>query len=312
MNCLALKTSKGNMYKTFFGLNASPFEVTPDPGFLVLTEHTLDALECLLYGVQSHRGFVQLTGEVGTGKTVLLNTLMNKLQEDPSYQSAFIFNSRLNANDFMELVLAEFGIAHTSGRKVEMLRQLNRWLLERFASGGTTVLLLDEAQNLSADVLEEVRLLTNLETPTQKLLQIVLAGQPELDIKLKDSALRQLRQRITMHCKTYPLTYAETVSYIEKRLRIAGCRTPGTFSPGAMRSVSGFSQGIPRIINSLCERALIAAYVADERPVLLRTIEAAAEELKLEYDPAPIEFAPRQREASIYRVAEEGYPGGAR
>lgn len=279
------------MYENFFGVNSHPFDVNPNPEFLVLTEHTLETLECLWYGIRQHKGFVQLTGEVGTGKTLLLNALLRRLNRESSCQSAFIFNSRLNAEDFLEFVMAEFGIAHASNRKSDMLRQLNQWLLERFASGETAVLMVDEAQNLSTDVLEEVRLLTNLETPTHKLLQIVLAGQPELETKLKDPSLRQLRQRIMLHCKTQPLTYEETVAYIERRLKIAGCQNPGTFSAGALRVVFEYSRGIPRVINGLCEQALIEAYAADERPILLRTVEAVAREFDLELPQPPIAAA---------------------
>jgi len=299
------------MYKNFFRLQSNPFGVSPDPGFLVVTEHTLEAMACLCYGVQHHAGFVQLTGEVGTGKTMLLNVLLRRLHKDPLYQSAFIFNSRLNADDFLDFVRAEFGIVRACDRKSELLRQLNQWLLDRFSAGQTAVLIVDEAQNLSADVLEEIRLLANLETATQKLLQIVLAGQPELELKLKNPSLRQLRQRITIRCKTYPLTYEDTANYIENRLQLAGCPTRGTFSAEAMQAVFEYSRGIPRIINALCQNALIGGYVDSECPILRTTVERVAKECELDELP-PLASATEEREVEEVVRGGEAEPRSTR
>jgi type II secretory pathway predicted ATPase ExeA len=197
------------MYKKFFGLRENPFNVNPDPRYLCLTKHTQEALACLTYGIESRKGFILLTGEVGTGKTTLLNRLLDWLHKE-RVATAFIFNSRLNVTQFFDFMMIDFGIPCESRLKSQMLLKLNQWLLERYQAHETAVLIVDEAQNLSTQVLEEIRLLTNLETATDKLLQIVLSGQPELEMKLNQPSLRQLRQRITLRCKTHPLTLEAT------------------------------------------------------------------------------------------------------
>jgi len=209
------------MYKTFFGLKENPFNVNPDPRYLFLTKEIEEALSGLMYGVQNRKGFITLTGEVGTGKTTLINRLLDWLHQR-RVRTAFLFNSRMNTNQLFDFILAEFGIACESRSKSQQLMQLNQWLMERYRAGETTVLIVDEAQNLTYPVLEEIRLLTNLETSTEKLLQIVLSGQQELEEKLKLPELRQLRQRIMLRCKTSPLTKEQTHDYIAERLRIAG------------------------------------------------------------------------------------------
>jgi general secretion pathway protein A len=193
------------MYKEFFGLRANPFNVNPDPRYLFLTRHTEEALACLTYGIQSRKGFVLLTGEVGTGKTTLINKLLEWLRLQ-QVATAFIFNSRLNVPQFLDYMMTDFGVPIESRSKSQILLRLYNWLLDRYRAGETAVLIVDEAQNLSDEVLEEIRLLTNLETFTEKLLQIVLVGQPELELKLRQPHLRQLRQRLTLRAKTHPLT----------------------------------------------------------------------------------------------------------
>lgn len=274
------------MYKKFFGLRESPFNVNPDPRYLFLTEHTQEALSCLTYGIQNRKGFILLSGEVGTGKTTLVNKLLEWLHRE-AVATAFLFNSRLNVAQFFDFVMADFGLTCESRLKSQVLMRLNHWLLERYRAGETAVLIIDEAQNLSLQLLEEIRLLTNLETSTEKLLQIVLSGQPELELKLKRPELRQLRQRITLRCKTLPLTLAETRGYITRRLSIAGADSLPVFTPEAVEAAHKYSRGIPRVINLLCEHALISGFADQQRPVPADTIETVAREFELhEIEPA--------------------------
>lgn len=277
------------MYKRFFGLKENPFSVNPDPRYLFLTRHAEEALACLTYGIQNRKGFILLTGEVGTGKTTLLNKLLEYLS-GKRVSTAFVFNPRLNVTQFFDFMMADFGIPCDGlpprTTKSQILLRLNQWLLERYRAGEAAVLIVDEAQNLSPQVLEEIRLLTNLETSTEKLLQIVLSGQPELEHKLNQPQLRQLRQRITLRCKTYPLTLEETRGYAAERLRIAGADGAPVFSPEAIERVHYYARGIPRIVNLLCEHGLIGAFVDHIQPVPAETIEEAAREFQLhEVDP---------------------------
>lgn len=273
------------MYRNFFGLRDNPFNVNPDPRYLYVTRHAQEALSCLMYGVQSRKGFILLTGEVGTGKTTLLNKLLDWLHRH-RVATAFVFNSRLDETQFLDFMVADFGITCKSNMKSQVLMRLNHWLLERYRAGETAVLIVDEAQNLSPDVLEEIRLLTNLETATEKLLQIVLCGQPELEHKLQRPELRQLRQRITLRCKTHALTLEETGGYVAERLRIAGANGEPVFAPEAIRMIHTYSRGIPRVVNLLCEHALISGFVDQQRPVDPKTIEEVAREFELhEIDP---------------------------
>ncbi len=271
------------MYKSYFELKDNPFNVNPDPHYLFLTKEIEEALSGLMYGVQNRKGFITLIGEVGTGKTTLINCLVKGLHEQKA-RTAFLFNSRMNTNQLFDFILAEFGISCESRSKSQQLMSLNHWLLDRYRAGETTVLIVDEAQNLTHPVLEEIRLLTNLETSTEKLLQIVLAGQQELEEKLKLPQLRQLRQRIMLRCKTAPLTKEQTHDYIFERLRIAGAASNGQpiFSPVAIETVYLYSLGIPRVVNLLCEHALINAYVEQQRPIQPKIVEDVAREFQLD------------------------------
>jgi general secretion pathway protein A len=270
------------MYKSFFGLKESPFNVNPDPRYLFLTKQIEEALSSLMYGVQTRKGFITLTGEVGTGKTTLVNRLLDWLHLRRT-KTAFLFNSRMNSNQLFDFILAEFDIHCENRSKSQQLMKLNHWLLERYRAGETAVLIVDEAQNLTFPVLEEIRLLTNLETSTEKLLQIVLSGQPELEEKLKLPQLRQLRQRITLRCKTMPLSKEQTCDYVQERLRIAGAATPGAiFSEKALETVHLYSMGIPRVINLLCEHGLINSFVDQQQTVEPRVIEDVAREFQLD------------------------------
>jgi general secretion pathway protein A len=269
------------MYKSFFGLKESPFNANPDPRFLYLTNQVEEALTGLMYGIQTRKGFITLTGEVGTGKTTLVNRLLDWLHHRRA-RTAFLFNSRMNTNQLFDFILAEFDITCDSRSKSQQLLKLNHWLLDRYRAGETVVLILDEAQNLTFPVLEEVRLLTNLETSTDKLLQIVLSGQPELEDKLKLPELRQLRQRIMLRCKTTPLSKEQTHDYILKRLKIAGAGEEPIFSPEAMDAVHIYSLGIPRVVNLLCEHSLVNAYVDQQRPIKSKVVEDVAREFQLD------------------------------
>jgi general secretion pathway protein A len=269
------------MYKKFFGLKEDPFTVNPDPHYLVMTPHIQEALACLTYGIQSRRGFILLTGEVGTGKTTLLNKLLGWLRRQ-RVASSFVFNPKLDSSQFLDYMLADFGLNFDSRQKSQMLLRLNKWLLSRYLAGGTAVLIVDEAHNLSEEVLEEIRLLTNLETSTNKLLQIVLSGQPELENRLNRPELRQLRQRITLRCKTQPLTREETQQYVVSRLRIGGANGQSVFTAEAIEAVHTYSEGIPRVINLLCAHALINGYAEQRRRIPVETIREIAHEYKLD------------------------------
>ncbi|MGB6978961.1 MAG: AAA family ATPase [Candidatus Acidiferrales bacterium] len=269
------------MYRTFFGLQENPFNVNPDPRYLYLTRQTQEALAGLTYGIQTRKGFILLTGEVGTGKTTLLNRLLDWLHGQ-RVRTAFVFNSRLDVSQLFDFIMTDFDIPCESQQKSQMLMRLNHWLLERYRAGEAAVLIIDEAQNLSLEVLEEIRLLTNLETATEKLLQIVLTGQPELEEKLKLPQLRQLRQRITLRCRTSALSLEETFGYIAERLRIAGASGEPIFSKEAIQTIHMYSRGIPRVVNLLCEHSLINAYVDHLRPVPAHLVEEVAREFQLD------------------------------
>ena len=287
------------MYKSFFGLKDNPFNVNPDPRYLFLTKEIEEALSGLMYGLQNRKGFITLTGEVGTGKTTLVNRLLEWLQQR-KVRTAFLFNSRMNTNQMFDFILAEFGISCESRSKSQQLMRLNQWLLDRYRAGETTVLIVDEAQNLTYPVLEEIRLLTNLETSTEKLLQIVLSGQPELEEKLKLPELRQLRQRIMLRCKTGPLSKEQTHDYIAQRLRIAGASGELIFSPKAVETIHLYSLGIPRVVNLLCEHSLINAYVEQQQPIGPNIVEDVAHEFQLdEVGPTAPERSTRT-EADVY------------
>jgi type II secretory pathway predicted ATPase ExeA len=275
-------------------LTADPFSVNPDPRFLYLHPQIQEALAALSYGIQNRKGFVLLTGEVGTGKTTLLNKVLQWLRSR-GMATAFIFNPKLTVPEFFEFMMADFGIHVESRDKCNTLLRLNDWLIERYRAGERAVLVIDEAQGLSSELLEEIRLLTNLETSSDKLLQIVLCGQPELDARLKDQSLRQLRQRITLRCRTRPLLRDECERYIQQRLRIAGANGYPTFSKEALDLIYLCSGGIPRLINVICEQALIIAYADQTRHISVQIIEDVTRDLEFEVQqPAPANGAAEQ------------------
>jgi general secretion pathway protein A len=272
------------MYKDFFNLTRSPFELTPDPAFLFSTKRHNEALAALYYGVRQRKGFVVVTGEVGTGKTLLLRCLLRTLQESQDIAYAYLFNSRLPTTQFLQYILADFGLPVAGKNKGELLLELSHFLVSRGSKKLTTVLILDEAHHLSKDILEEVRLLTNLETAEDKLIQIVLVGQPELEEKLDSVELRQLKQRIALRARLEPLDLDETSGYIERRMGIASKTPPSApvFPEQTITAVYCHSRGFPRLINTICENALVVAYAKQIQIVTPEIIEDVAREFRLD------------------------------
>jgi general secretion pathway protein A len=270
------------MYKQFFHLQRNPFEITPDPAFLFPTKRHNEALAALYYGVRKHKGFVVLTGEVGTGKTLLVRCLLQLLNHS-NVGYAYVFNSLLSPTDFLQYIAGDLGLPAAGKNKSELLLLLGNYLIERHQRNLTTVLIVDEAHHLSREVLEEVRLLTNLETPHDKLLQILLVGQPELDEKLDSHELRQLKQRIALRTELQALTLEETKGYIQRRLQLAGANSQAgqLFPAETVAVVHRHSRGIPRLINTICENALITAYSRQVQEVTADVIEDVATDFRL-------------------------------
>jgi general secretion pathway protein A len=270
------------MYNAFFGFRENPFNLTPDPTFLYRSRQHEEALANLIYGVHSRKGFVVLTGEVGTGKTTLLECLQDFLVEH-QYDFAFLFNSRLTVEQFFEMMAYDLDLQCERRSKTEVLIALNQVLLENANLGRTTVLIVDEAHNLEWDVLEEIRLLGNLENRHGKLLQIVLAGQPEFDRKLDAPSLRQLKQRIVLRCMLEPFSLDETTEYIRTRLEKAGMTDQTVFPPEVVAELHHRSQGIPRLINAICDNLLLTAFALESRTTTLRMLEEVTEDMRLEW-----------------------------
>lgn len=270
------------MYKEFYNLRRNPFEITPDPSFLFLTQRHREALATLYYGVDRRKGFVVLTGEVGTGKTVLIGYLMRLLKEN-GVACAYVFNSRLSALGFLQYVALDLGLDLTGKNKARLLYDLNKYLIARYQRKLTTVIVVDEAHSLGTDVLEEVRLLTNLETADQKLLQVLLVGQPELAQRLDSFELRQLKQRVALRTYLEPLDLEETRGYIRRRLQVAGAHPDGNLIPDeTVAAIYRFSGGIPRLINTICENALITTFARALAIVPPEIVVQAAKDLCLE------------------------------
>jgi general secretion pathway protein A len=286
------------MYKAFFHLKRNPFDLTPDPSCFVPTTRHNEALATLYYGVRRHKGFVVVTGEVGTGKTLLLRCLLGLLKESEEVAYAYVFNSRLSSTEFLQYILTDFGLPATGKNKCELILDLSHFLVERGSKKLTTVLIVDEAHHLSADILEEVRLLSNLETADDKLLQIVLVGQPELEEKLDSVGLRQLKQRIALRAQLGPLDADETKGYIEQRLEIAGAdkRPDPLFPEQTITEVFRHSRGFPRLINTICENALITAYARQVPSVTPHIISDVAKEFRLDVVCSPEAERTEQRQ----------------
>jgi general secretion pathway protein A len=269
------------MYNQFFRLRENPFNVNPDPRYLFLTRQTRESWDGLTHGVQARKGLLLLTGEVGTGKTTLLNHLLDWLHEQRT-PTAFIFNSHLEISQLFDFVLTGFGVSFDSARKDNALMRLHQWLWERYRAGDTPVVIVDEAQGLSNRVLEEIRMLLNLETSSDKLLQIVLAGQPELEERLQQPELRLIKQRIALRCNTAALSLEEAHQYVQARLHIAGADGPRIFASDAIDVMHFYSRGIPRVMNLLCEHALINASAEQIQPIPARFVAEVASEFQLD------------------------------
>lgn len=262
------------MYTTYFGFKEKPFTLTPNPRFIFLSKNHKEAFAHLLYGINNRYGFIALTGEVGTGKTTVLRTLLGQLQDD-AYRMALIFSPSLTSVELLRTINSEFGLPAVSELSNELLAELNGFLLEETASGRTVVLVIDEAQTLQPEVLEQVRQISNLETESDKLIQIILAGQPELDVLLSRPDLRQLNQRIAVRYKLGPMSREETRSYIRQRMEVAGETGGVVFTWYALTLIHLFARGIPRMINILCDRSLLTAY-GDERRLISASIVVRA------------------------------------
>jgi general secretion pathway protein A len=270
------------MYNAFFGLKENPFNLSPDPAFLFRSEQHEEALANLIYGVQSQKGFVVLTGEVGTGKSTMLECLRNFLAA-AQVEFAYVFNSKLTVEQFFDMVAYDFNLQCDRGSKTEILIALNEYLIHRNRTGQVTALIIDEAQNLDWDVLEEIRLLGNLENPRGKLLQIILSGQPELERKLDAPDYRQLKQRVALRCTLHPFAEAETIAYINSRLAKAGMTPQTVFPEDLLVEIHYRTQGIPRVINAVCDNLLLTAFASETKVATLDFLEEVSTDLRLEW-----------------------------
>ncbi len=266
------------MYKNFFGLKEKPFNVTADPNFLFFSKKHREAFDHLIYGIKERKGFIEITGEIGTGKTTLCRALLNQLDE--KRRTAFIFNSNLPDVQLLLAIATDFGLLIKPKTKINILSELNKFLIEQLKLGYNVVLIIDEAQNLKATQLEQIRLLSNLETDKEKLIQIVLVGQPELKTKLDSPGLEQLRQRIAVRYHILPLEKEEVDDYIYHRLHVAGCDGNVQFEPDAISEIYDYSGGIPRLINVVCDKALLLGFVLETKAISADMIKRSIEEIE--------------------------------
>jgi general secretion pathway protein A len=267
------------MYYDFYGLREPPFSPTPNPRFLFQSARHREALAQLVYGVRERKGFIVLTGEVGTGKTTLLRTLLERL--DPAlHRVAFVHNSALSTDGLLEYILGDWGVKSTATTRAQRLIELNEFLIEQHRQRSIPVLIIDEAQNLSTETLEAVRLLSNFETTQEKLMQILLVGQPELRAKLNQPELRQLKQRVGLRCHIGPLSAEETRLYIRHRLRVAGASDPLIFTDHAIQKIADYSGGVPRVINIVCDHGLVTGYAESKRRIDARIAAEAIDYLE--------------------------------
>jgi general secretion pathway protein A len=265
------------MYNQFYGFKENPFEITPDPDFLYLSESHREALAHLTYSARERKGFTVITGEVGTGKTTLVNAFLSQL--NGKVKTAYIFNPKLTSLDFLRYICEDLGLKEEKHSKGQYIAQLHNFLLEHYSRDEQVILIIDEAQSLPPALLEEVRLLTNLETPKSKLLQVILVGQPELDAVLNSHSFRQLKQRVSLRYHLQPLNEEETKKYVEKRLTCAGAGDTHFFTPKALRKIYTLSRGIPRLINIISDHALLAGYSENKKIIGPKMIKAAAQEV---------------------------------
>jgi general secretion pathway protein A len=266
------------MYLKFYGLHEAPFGPTPDPRFLFQSSRHREALAQLIYGVRERKGFIVLTGEIGTGKTTLLRTLLERLDEQTPV--AYVHNSALEIEGLLEYILHDFGAKSAAGSHAQRLVELNEFLIEQHREGRSPVLVIDEAQNLSLATLEAVRLLSNFETTHEKLMQILLVGQLELRDKLNAPELRQLKQRVGLRCHIAPLSPEETRLYIRHRLRVAGATDAGLFTDRAIQKIAEYSHGTPRVINIVCDHCLLTGYADSTRRIDADIVDEAIEYLE--------------------------------
>jgi len=267
-----------SVYLDYFGLSEAPFSITPNPRFLYFSAKHREALNHMLYGIRERKGFVQITGEVGAGKSTLCRALLAQLGNN--YSTALILNPMLDADQLMRAIAIEFGLDARGLDRLEALEHINLFLLQQIEEGRESVLIIDEAQDLTNELLEQVRLLSNLETDDRKLLQIVLMGQPELRHRLNDPALRQLRQRITVRYHLSPLTRAEVGHYVQHRLTVSGSSDGPEFTFPALWRIFCYSQGIPRLVNAVCDKSLLAGFVSRSTRIGYRTVGRAIRELE--------------------------------
>ena len=267
------------MYNNYFGFSVSPFCASPDPGFFFTNSVYQEAYASLQYGIEAKKGFVVITGEVGTGKTTLLRKLMHNFEG--TIQSVFIFNTYLNFPELLQVILYDLGLAPKEANKVTMLQELNDYLIAQLKQAHIVAVLVDEAQNLTDEALEGLRLLSNLETDQEKLIQIVLMGQPELQSRLDRPGLRQLKQRVAIQCRLVPLKEEEIGPYIDFRLRVAGYKGKGLFQRDAIQKIGPYSKGIPRLVNIICDNALLSAYARSQKTVSAEIIEEVSRDLRL-------------------------------
>lgn len=270
------------VYQDFYGLTESPFDITPNPRFLFYSAKHREAYNHLLYGIRERKGFVQLTGEVGAGKTTLCRALLERLGEH--YSTALILNPVMTPDQLMRAIAMEYGLPVSTLDRLETLAVINQFLLQQVERGRDTVLIIDEAQDLTDDLLEQVRLLSNLETDDQKLLQIVLMGQPELRDRLNNPKLRQLRQRITVRYHLRPLNHGEVADYVHHRLHLAGANGHPHFTSPALWRVYRYSHGVPRLVNALCDKALLAGFVKQSDRIGYRMVGRAIRELEGDFN----------------------------
>ena len=266
------------MYQEFYGLDASPFNITPDPRYLFYSQRHREAFEHILFGISQRTGFIQITGDVGTGKTTLCRAVLERLDE--GYATALILNPVMTGIQLLRSILRELDLNDRGNDRIRLIDRLNRFLLDRAEAEESVVLFVDEAQDMSDELLEQVRLLSNLETDDRKLLQIVLIGQPELRNRLERDDLRQLRQRITVRYHLGPISRQETESYIQHRLRVAGGNGRPTFSAAAIRAIHRHSRGVPRLINAVCDKTLLCGYVEGRDHLCWRQVRRAIRDLQ--------------------------------
>jgi type II secretory pathway predicted ATPase ExeA len=290
-----------NMYSKHFGLVELPFSVTPDPRFSYTNSLYREAFATLRYGIEARKGFIVITGEAGTGKTTLLRRLMRSVEA--TVHTAFIFNTHLDFTELLRLVLNDLGVANSSQDRLTLMAQLNDYLIEQLHKDHIVSVLVDEAQDLSDAMLEELRLLSNLETDRAKLIQIVLMGQPELERKLDQPELRQLKQRVAVRCRLAPLRSDEVAPYINSRLQTVGYEGQELFDLGSVQKIALYSKGIPRLINVICDNALLIAYAASQSKVSAKIVDEAARDLKL-IEPSQVKVPEERKQASRQAKAQ--------